>query len=175
MLNKGRWYVSKLKESVALNKLPLKEYPRPNFVRNSYFSLNGEWELEYNKVDELPKSYSKKIIVPYALEAPLSGINYLVEPDDFIYYRKTFKYIKTRKNNRVLLNLDGIDMFSWIYLNGKFVGYHEGGYTKFNFDITDFILEGANELIIKVKDISDTSYHLRGKQVLKTMFHWLYH
>lgn len=168
MLNKGRLYVSKLKESVALNKLPLKEYPRPNFVRNSYFSLNGEWELEYNKVDALPKSYSKKIIVPYALEAPLSGINYLVEPDDFIYYRKTFKYIKTRKNNRVLLNLDGIDMFSWIYLNGKFVGYHEGGYTKFNFDITDFILEGANELIIKVKDISDTSYHLRGKQVLKT-------
>lgn len=166
MKNNGRPYLDKLNEKVELVKDPLKEYPRPNFVRQSYFSLNGERELEVNKVDELPLIYSKKIIVPFALEAPLSGVNYLVEDDDFIYYHKNFEFHKSRKNNRVLLNFDGIDMFSWIYLNGKLVGNHEGGYTKFHFDITDFINEGNNELIIKVRDISDTSYHLRGKQTL---------
>ena len=166
MNNNGRLYVNKLKEIPEIKGTPLNEYPRPNFVRDSYFNLNGKWDFAIRQNEDLPIEFDDEILVPFVPECPLSGINYLVKPEDYLFYRRTFDFIKKNKNNRVIINFDGVDMFTKVYINGTFVGEHSGGYTKFSFDITDCIKEKDNEIIVIVNDPSDTSYHLRGKQTL---------
>lgn len=166
MDNNGRLYLDKVGTIGFKEEVPLKEYPRPNLVRDSYLNLNGKWDFEILNKEEIPESFSKQILVPFAVESPLSGINYLVKPEDYLAYRRFFNFKKKSLDSRILLNFDGVDMFSSIYINKKLVGKHDCGYTKFHFDITDYLIEGDNELIVLVNDPTDTSYHLRGKQTL---------
>lgn len=166
MNNNGRLYFNKIGEMPLMEEIPLKEYPRPNFVRDNFINLNGKWDFQIQKSEELPDKFTKEILVPYAVESPLSGLNYLAKPDDYLIYRRFFNVKRNYQDSRIILNFDGVDMFSSIYVNKKLVGKHDCGYTKFSFDITDFLIEGDNELIVVVNDPSDTSYHLRGKQTL---------
>lgn len=165
-MNKGHLYNDKIKEKIDCESPRLLEYPRPNFKRDNYLMLNGVWDLNIQKTLQIPNEFNLKVNVPYALESPLSGVNKLIEPDDFMFYKRKFEYKKPQNNRRVIINFDGVDMFCDVFLNDTFVGYHAGGYTKFSFDITDYLKDGENILILKVNDLSDTSYHLRGKQLL---------
>ena len=72
------------------NGIPLIEYPRPQFKRDSYLSLNGEWEFTHNKKEELPLSYDKKIIVPYCVESSLSNIKEIYDSNEILFYKKEF-------------------------------------------------------------------------------------
>lgn len=166
MNNNGRLYVDKLKNLPLIDEIPLNEYPRPNFVRESYLNLNGKRSFCIGDNEKIPNQFDKTIIVPYVPESPLSGINYLVKPEDYLFYKRKFVFQKKNESSRVILNFDGVDMFAKVYINRKFVGEHSGGYTKFSFDITDYLKEKSNEIIVVVNDPSDTSYHLRGKQTL---------
>lgn len=147
---------------------PLPEYPRPQLVRDSYINLNGYWD--YAILDEkaaLP-TYQGKILVPFSPESPLSGVNKLVKPNNFLYYRKKFEIPSGFKKDKILLHFGAVDYKCKVYINTKLVGEHTGGYFPFNFDITDYLnYEKENYLTLEVTDPSDKGVQSRGKQKLK--------
>ena len=169
-LNKGRTYKLKedeFKDFKDENYIPLKEHPNPYFKRDKYLSLNGYWELKIQKEDELPTFYDKKVLVPYALEAPLSGVNYMVNKDDILYYHKEFILPEELVDEHIFIHLLGVDQESSLYINGMLIISNYSGYLPYFYDIGKFIKKDRKlDIIIKVKDVSDSSYHSRGKQSL---------
>lgn len=143
---------------------PRGEYPRPQMVRDSYLSLNGEWDFCLNKNKDNPVSYPGKIIVPFSIESPLSGVVKRTEKDDFLHYRKTFRFPKDFVGKRVLLHFEAVDQIAEVYWNGLFLGRHEGGYVPFSFELLGN--EQENELLVCVQDDTSSSIYPRGKQSL---------
>ena len=80
-----------------MKQLPRSEYPRPNFRRDNWLCLNGEWDFKFLNNNELinDSSFEKKIIVPFAYEYPLSGINEAnTHYDRMLYQRTLFQWFK---------------------------------------------------------------------------------
>lgn len=143
---------------------PLAEYPRPQFVRNSYINLNGCWKCEFSKSSELPSDFKTDITVPFSPETPLSGVGRVLEPTEYLHYEKHFDIPSDFNKGRVFIHFGAVDQISDVYLNGVHIGSHSGGYTPFSFEITDNIKEGENRLNVTVRDFSDTKQYSRGKQ-----------
>lgn len=143
--------------------VPLCEYPRMQMVRNSYLCLNGEWDYIISNSDDIPHTFFGKIVVPYSPEAPLSNVNRVVTPDEFIIYRRSFRLAENFNQGRVFLHFQAVDQIARVYLNEHYLGEHVGGFLPFSFEIQDY-LQSENTLIVIVKDYSDTSYLSRGKQ-----------
>lgn len=140
-----------------------KGYPRPRFVRDSFFSLGGEWEFAFG-AGQTPAAMQRaafplRICVPYACNTPAGGVGDARDCDT-VWYRRRFAFRKGR--GRVLLHFDGADYFCDVWLNGQYLGGHEGGYTRFTFDITE-PLRGENVLLVRCRDPFDPAYP-RGKQ-----------
>jgi len=144
---------------------PLQEYPRPQFKRDSYLNLNGKWEYAITESDELPKAFDGTIIVPFSPESSLSGVNRTLLPHQTLWYRRSLVLPKgfVPENGRVLLHFGAVDQEATVYLNGRQVAQHMGGYTAFSADITDALAD-ENILIVRVHDDTDRSWHSRGKQ-----------
>ena len=135
-------------------------YPRPQFKRDSFFSLNGTWKLNGNKIN-----------VPSPKEAILSGCPNK-EYEELLVYTKTFVLPKDfyDENKKVIIHFDGVDNIANVYLNDTYIGEHIGGYLPFSFDVTDYLKE-ENSLKVEVKDNNDTFYPY-GKQTLKPSGMW---
>ena len=146
-------------------KCPIPEYPRPNMVRDSYLNLNGEWEYCINQSKETDH-YEGTIIVPFSPETALSGVQKMVMPEDYLHYRKMFELPEGFKKERVLLHFGAVDQECDVFLNGKKLGSHVGGYLAFYFDVTEYLVEGENVLTLCVKDYTEKAPHARGKQKL---------
>lgn len=145
----------------------LSEYPRPQMERESYVNLNGYWEYAVNENPvALPESYAGRILVPFSPETDLSGVKRQLQPGEVLWYRRFLPI--NRRPGHLLLHFGAVDERCRIILNGVQVCEHRGGYLPFEADITPYIREGENELIVRVLDDSDTSYHARGKQRLKS-------
>ena len=144
--------------------IPLPEYPRPQLVRNSYICLNGYWDYIISTENNLPKEYIGKIKVPYSPESKLSGVNRKLSSAETLWYRRSIDISDDFMKDRLIIHFGAVDFFADVYINGSLVGCHSGGYTAFSFDITEFIHLGENEVVVAVRDESDTSYHSRGKQ-----------
>ena len=157
-----------LREKVDVNfdEVPLKEYPRISLIRDSYISLNGKWDILINKSKEIPTNFDSYCLVPYPIESPLSGVNHLLETDEYIHYHRFIKIPKDFNKGRVVINFEGIDCISTIYLNKREVRKHVGGYTSFSVDITPFIINDQVELDILVCDQTSNSPFAKGKQSL---------
>ena len=151
----------------TISDIPLNEYPRPQFMRDSYLSLNGEWDYCIKKDKELPTEYKGKILVPYSPESELSGVNRQLQADEYLFYRRYFTLPENFDKERVLLNVGACDQIANVLVNGKLVGEHKGGYLSFTFDITDFITENENEIIFIVTDNASSDVFGRGKQKYK--------
>ena len=146
----------------------LPEYPRPQMRRNSYLNLNGTWEYAITKGEDAPAAYDGTIIVPFSPEAPLSGVNRTLHADETLWYRRSFTLAEgfLPENGRVLLHFGAVDQEATVFVNGKEVARHAGGYTAFTAEITD-LLQAENTLVVRVKDDTDASWQSRGKQKTK--------
>lgn len=152
---------------------PLCEYPRPQFERRVWMCLNGEYD--YAITDEnasKPSQFDGKITVPFAPECELSGVQKPVLPTDRLWYRRFFTLTDDFKGKRTLLHFTSVDWLSTVWVNGKEMGTHKGGYNPFTYDITDALCDGENELVVKVYDPTDAGWQQRGKQFLKPMGFW---
>lgn len=141
------------------------EYPRPQLMRDSYFNLNGEWDYEINKSGRHAE-YRGKILVPFAPEAPLSGVKKVVRPDEFLHYKKCFSLPEGFCRDRVILHFGAVDQECRVFLNGVEIGAHKGGYLPFSFDVSEQIITAENVLTLCVTDKTEQSPHARGKQKL---------
>ena len=144
----------------------LPEYPRPQLVRKNWRNLNGYWDYAITKFANEPENYDGKILVPFSPEAPLSGVMRQLLPDEYLHYRLIFEHDGTPAAH-VILHFGAVDERCKVYLNGKKIGEHRGGYLPFESDIASVLKEGKNVLTLCVQDFSDSSYHANGKQVLK--------
>ena len=149
----------------------LAEYPRPLMVRDSYENLNGCWDYAFTKEFRMPEEYDGKILVPFSPESALSGVSRQLQPDEYLWYRRSFILTgwagRRAEGHRLIVHFGAVDQACVVYVNGKKVVRHTGGYLPFEADITEAVQEGENELAAAVRDLSDTSYHARGKQKLK--------
>ncbi len=145
---------------------PLSEYPRPQLVRDSYLCLNGEWEYAINKNADIPQNFDGKIIVPFSPETSASGVNRMIESDDYLYYRLSFKLDKNFIKDKVILHFTAVDQIAEVYLNDQYLGKHVGGYLPFEFEIKQYLKE-ENVLILRVQDKTDDVELSRGKQKIK--------
>ena len=142
---------------------PLSEYPRPQLVRDSYLCLNGKWECAIRKEETIPTTFDGEIIVPFSPEIKASGVNKVVTPEDYLFYRLVFKLDKSFIKDKVLLHFTAVDQIADVYINDQYLGKHIGGYLPFEFDIKPYLKE-ENVLIVRVKDYTDTKEYSRGKQ-----------
>ena len=163
-------------ENIDKNRV-LPEYPRPQMMRSEYTMLNGTWEYAICKVSDsdtqvMPPSQGE-ILVPFSPESDLSGVGRQLMPDEFLWYRRTIEISHDKYEEvcagrlRLLIHFGAVDQMAVVYFNGNEVMTHTGGFLPFYADIVDSIQEGENELVVRVRDLSDTSYHARGKQKLK--------
>ena len=145
-----------------------KEYPRPQMVRREWRSLNGLWQFQAARENDEPptgRDLQEQILVPYPVESALSGI---MRHEARMWYRRTFQVPTEWKGKHVLLHFDAVDWEATVYLNGKKLSTHRGGYDAFGFDITGFVKpDGPQELIVGVFDPTNQGSQPRGKQVIK--------
>ncbi|BFT70354.1 glycoside hydrolase family 2 protein [Paenibacillus sp. P36] len=150
---------------------PRADYPRPQFVRDSWMNLNGEWEFEFDddrvgskeKWHLGNKALSKRIQVPFAFQSKLSGIG-SNEFHDVVWYRRDLAIPDSFANKRILLHFGAVDYEASVWVNGTLVATHEGGHTPFHADITDALQSGTNKLVVKAVDYSTDVTLPRGKQ-----------
>lgn len=145
----------------------LKDYPRPQMVRNNWENLNGLWQYAITQKDTpIPSQYDGQILVPYPIESALSGVKKGILPSQNLWYKRIIANPHLQNGERLLLNFGAIDWEATVYVNGKEIGDHKGGYQNFSFDITDALIGDNNELLIKVYDPTDQGPNPHGKQTL---------
>ena len=150
-----------------------REYPRPQFVRERWQNLNGLWDYAITtKTAPAPSKFDGKILVPFAPEAALSGVGKVLQPDQRLWYRRSFTVPADWKGERILLHFGAVDYECALWVNGGLVGAHIGGFDAFNFDVSPFLKDGENELLLAVTDPSDAGEQPRGKQQLKPEGIW---
>jgi len=147
------------------------EHPKPQFRRESWVNLNGEWqfEIDRSRSGKARKLYEDavvlggKINVPFCPQSKLSG----VEDKDFmqaVWYKRTVELTEEQLNGRVILHFGAVDYDAYVYVNGAFVGSHRGGYVSFKLDITDYVKAGVNTICLLAEDDERDPMIPRGKQ-----------
>ncbi len=140
---------------------PWQDYPRPTMRRSSFLSLNGLWDFAYSKAT--PTEYNQKILVPFPPESALSEIEKAHKKSEKLFYRRNFSLPHGFLKKKLLLHFGAVDQCCEVYINGKLVGSHVGGYIPFSFDIAEFICDGENEITVVARDALSKLYPY-GKQ-----------
>ena len=144
---------------------PLPEYPRPQLVRAEWQNLNGLWNYAILPLGTQPSEWEGEILVPFAAESSLSGVGRRVGADHELWYERTFSVSSKWSGKRVLLHFGAVDWRADVWVNGVSVGSHSGGFTPFEFDITEALKKGDNTLRVRVWDPTNDGPQPRGKQV----------
>ena len=154
--------------------IPRPEFPNPQFERKNWVNLNGKWKFafDHGKSGEARRFYEDanenvfdlEINVPFTFESELSGIN---NKDfcDCVWYKRTFSYDEAANKNGVcLLRFGAVDYHAKVWINEQYVGFHRGGMTSFAMDITKFVKNGENTVVVKALDETRSGKQPVGKQ-----------
>ena len=147
------------------------EHPKPQFRRENWENLNGEWEFEQDLSNSgearglfLPEArFGEKIMLPFCPQSRLSGIG----NKDFlasVWYRRRVTLSEKELSGRAVLHIGACDYQTTLYVNGQKVGTHRGGYLSFSFDITSFVKAGENQIVIHAEDDERDPLIPSGKQ-----------
>jgi hypothetical protein len=151
--------------------LVLPEYPRPQMVRQRWLNLNGLWDYAITAKDAArPAAWDGQILVPFAVESALSGVGKSVGSAKVLWYRRTVLVPRKWRRGRVLMHFGAVDWESTVWVNGREIGTHRGGYDPFTYDIRDALDRGRKqEIVVRVFDPTDddNSGIARGKQVMR--------
>lgn len=154
--------------------IPRPEYPRPDFVRDSFQNLNGPWEFAFDDSGTGlgegwygPEPLPRTIMVPYVYQSPLSGIGEK-EFHSVVWYKKRFTFRREPEKSRTLLHFGAVDYEAKVWVNGQYLGEHTGGSTPFTFDVTQVLTEGENIIAVRVQDDCFDLELPRGKQYWKS-------
>ena len=163
----------KKKGNKKMSNIPRCEHPRPDRKRDAWINLNGEWDFEIdNALVGLEKKFYErdsldmKITVPFSAESVLSGIGHT----DFmnaVWYRRDLDIPSEWRGKRVILHIDACDHTTTVFVNGKKIGTHKGGYISFAFDITDALEENGNYVTVYAVDDIRSGKQFAGKQSTK--------
>ncbi|RIX59465.1 glycoside hydrolase family 2 [Paenibacillus nanensis] len=147
------------------------EHPRPQWVRESWLNLNGEWEFAFDDEREGEKlgwhrgdqALPLRIQVPFAFQSKLSGIG---DPSvhDTVWYRRELTVPAEYNGKRILLHFGAVDYEASVWVNGRLAATHQGGHTPFSADITELVKETGNSIVVKAVDFSRDVTLPRGKQ-----------
>ena len=145
------------------NALP--EYPRPQLTRPKWQNLNGLWEFakaEPGEAAPIGKTLAERVLVPYPIESALSGVQ---RHEDRMWYRRTFTVPSSWKGQRLVLHFGAVDYDAKVWVNGRQVATHRGGYDGFDVDVTNVLRRsGPQELIVWAEDLTDETFQPIGKQ-----------
>lgn len=157
-------------ESEMNKDTPWADYPRPSLRRESYMTLNGQWDFAIAD-DAPPEKYSEKILVPFPPESRLSGIEREIPAGKYLHYERVFTLPEDFSGKKVILHIGACDAICTLFINGKKMAYHEGGYLPISADITEALREGENTVYIKAYDELSHDYPY-GKQKRKRGGMW---
>ena len=152
----------------------LPEYPRPQLVRQKWQNLNGLWSYAVTPVDSpQPRVWDGQILVPFPVESALSGVKRPLDETQRLWYKRAFSVPPGWRGQRVLLHFGAADWDTAVWVGGKLVGTHRGGYDPFTLDVTAALKgSGPQELVVRVWDPSDAGGQPRGKQVRQPREIW---
>ena len=167
---------------LALDATPRPEYPRPQFRREDWFNLNGEWAFAFDDEDAgLARAwhrvstedlraggspFDRRINVPFCYQSKLSGIGD-TSFHDVVWYARTFDSPSGAEDERLLLHFGAVDYRATVWINGTQVASHEGGHTPFCADVTPVLREVENVVVVRAEDPSRDGTIPRGKQYWK--------
>ena len=146
----------------------LPEYPRPTMERADWQNLNGEWDYAIRPKGEVePATFDGKILVPFAVESSLSGVQQMVGEANELWYKRTFQVPSAWKGKEILLHFGAVDWQADVFVDDVLIGSHVGGYTPFSLNVTPYLSakSATHKLVVRVWDPSDKGYQPRGKQV----------
>ncbi|MDD7390390.1 MAG: glycoside hydrolase family 2 TIM barrel-domain containing protein [Lachnospiraceae bacterium] len=162
---------SRSQKGSAASLRVLTEYPRPQMVRlkpaGRYEILNGWWNYAVMESRRVPQEWEGQILVPFSPETKLSFVRRQIRPEEYLWYEKEIQVEEYPENQRVLLHFGAVDQKCEVYLNGRRMGFHTGGYLPFTVEVTERLHPGRNVIQLCVQDLSDTSWLTRGKQKLE--------
>ena len=172
LLSRRSWpvVISVLGLAATMQAAPRPEHPRPDAFRENWATLNGEWQFEIDEQGDgeargliSGKDLASQIVVPFCPESKLSGIGRYGLMRN-AWYRRSFAVPAGMKGKRVRLHFGAVDYQAWVWVNGQSAGSHVGGSVGFSFDITPFLREGRNELVVRVFDDTPSGRQPTGKQ-----------
>jgi beta-galactosidase/beta-glucuronidase len=150
--------------------IPRPEYPRPQFQRSHWLNLNGEWQFDFDDADcglierwYDAHNFSRSILVPFAYQAPLSGIG-TNDIHDVVWYRRVFSIPDSWAGQHIHLHFEAVDYHATVWVNGILAVVHEGGHTPFSVDVTRLLNPSDNSLVVRAADITSDRGQPRGKQ-----------
>ncbi|HKM02664.1 MAG TPA: glycoside hydrolase family 2 TIM barrel-domain containing protein [Bacilli bacterium] len=156
-------YIGLLTGYYEEGSLPLSEYPRPNFVRDSYLNLNGVWDFEISE-NELVTEFTQQITVPFSPESILSGVNKTPLDGEFLFYRRSVNLPPGFRKDLLILHFGAVDQEVDIYINSRFIKAHKIPFLPFSVDLSEVVGTKSFEILLRVKDKTRNSAHLIGKQ-----------
>lgn len=143
----------------------LTDYPRPQLVRADWLSLNGLWDYAVTPDSaEPPGAYQGRILVPFPVESALSGVGRELDEQHLLWYHRTFSVPTAWRDRRIMLRFGAVDWQATVFVNGREIGRHQGGYDAFSFDVTDALKAGNPQTVtVAVFDPTEGDQP-RGKQ-----------